>query len=909
MNAENKRFDDPGGSEHVLLAEQVRMVLRRAGATGWSETEGDFWFAVTPPAYQPRTQGWKLHVSATPLSAPLVTVRVAEILVAAGCAFKVATGLPQLLDLTSVTCDRGSSGKVITAYPRDDEQFAELAEALHHATEHLPGPAILSDRPYRPGSLVHYRFGVFTANPVLSNDGSYESRLRGPDGDLVADRRLAWFSPPSWASCPLAVEPPPAASGPVLLAGRFEVREAIRHGNKGGVFVALDRTTGADVVIKQARPHVGGMLDGSDARDRLRHEAGLLERLAPRGVTPRPVGLFDQDGHLFLAQELVDGTPLASWVRAGAGATGVPLADAVAMVGKLVAAVESVHAEGLVLRDLTPTNVMVGPDGRVTLIDLEFVAEPGSPEPLIGTPGFAAPEQTRPARSGIGPAPEQAADLYALGAMLFFVTSGATPVLGADRPDPRPELRRMSRLVRMVAAGTPATRALGPAILGLLATDPARRWSLRRVRRFLGTVHEERQRSVALLPVPDRLSDAGQETLLTDGLSHLVETMQESPDGRPWADEHSGANHDPRNLQYGVAGPLAVLTRAAATGDDPRLRPAVRAAATWLHRNLDAGERLLPGLYFGCSGSVWALHDAALLLGDMALARRSRELAATIPVRWPNPDITHGAAGAGTAQLRFWQVTGDERFGARIRDCGEGLIRAATWHGGHVSWPIPAGFDSVLAGMTHYGFAHGVAGVGTFLLAAGLATGDGRFTELAEAAGTTLAAVARRDGDAAWWPTGEERNAAQESGMPHWCSGSSGIGTFLIRLWQHTGRDRDLELALAAAHAVRGARWRMGTAACHGLAGDGEFLLDLADVLGDPRYRGWAAELAACMDARAVRRDGRMLVPDESGTGVGVGYGTGLSGVLSFLLRLRHGGARPWTVDGPPAAATRVRGA
>jgi hypothetical protein len=44
-------------------------------------------------------------------------------------------------------------------------------------------------------------------------------------------------------------------------------------------------------------------------------------------------------------------------------------------------------------------------------------------------------------------------------------------------------------------------------------------------------------------------------------------------------------------------------------------------------------------------------------------------------------------------------------------------------------------------------------------------------------------------------------------------------------------------------------------------------------------------------------------VPDESGHEVSAGYGTGLSGVLSFLLRLRHGGPRPWMVDAGSLAA------
>jgi hypothetical protein len=133
--------------------------------------------------------------------------------------------------------------------------------------------------------------------------------------------------------------------------------------------------------------------------------------------------------------------------------------------------------------------------------------------------------------------------------------------------------------------------------------------------------------------------------------------------------------------------------------------------------------------------------------------------------------------------------------------------------------------------------------------------------------------------------------------MRHWCSGSSGVGTFLIRLWWSTGDQRFRDLAEAAAVAIRRDKWYSSISSCHGLAGDGDFLLDLADFTGERRYRDWAAELAAVMHSRHAIRDGLMVLPDESGVEVNVGYQTGLGGALGFLLRLRHGGPRWWMPD------------
>jgi hypothetical protein len=540
---------------------------------------------------------------------------------------------------------------------------------------------------------------------------------------------------------------------------------------------------------------------------------------------------------------------------------------------------------------------MITPEDAVRLVDLEFVAVPGARAPVAGTPGYAAPEQMDGAglATGLAPAPEQTADLYSLGALLLFLTSGVDPALAPDRPARRTTPLRLAHLVRVVARSNAATRALAPAILGLLVDQPERRWALEQVGEFLDFAGSHGPARV--LPESDRLSRPAQETLLADGLAHLARTMRPAAPDRLWPVGDEEAASDPRNVQHGAGGIPALLAQAAVVLGEPGLAETARTAATWLADRLTVGEPLLPGLNFGASGTLWALYDTARLLGDGELAAQALTVAARIPVVWPNPDICHGAAGAGLAQLHLWQATGDDGFGTRVRECADSLLSAATWRADGVCWPIPDDFDSVLAGLTHYGFAHGIAGIGAFLLAAGQATEDRRYLQTADAAGAALAAAGPGDGESAWWPIGEEPDPAEPVRMPHWCSGSSGVGTFLIRLWQATGADEYRNLAEGAARAVRFARWHMSTSYCHGLAGDGQFLLDLADLLGETRYHLWAEELAACLEVRAVYRDGRLVVPDSSGDRVSAGYGTGLAGVLSFLLRLRHGGPRPWMVD------------
>jgi Lanthionine synthetase C-like protein/Protein kinase domain len=901
---------DGAGADAWLLEGIVRGVLDRAGAVGWTVELGDFWCVVQPGGQVLRESGWKLHVSSTVLAGPVVLARAADVLVGEGCAFKFARDLDHLGYLVSNQCAREAGGKFITVYPSDDEQCRRLAAELDRVTGGLPGPAVLSDRPVRPGSVVHYRYGAFGGNAVLSNDGDFRPVITSPEGRKVADERQAWFSPPPWAEPLLpgpepakvspAAAPAPARPGAVLIGGRFAVTEAIRHSYKGGVYRAVDQLSSAEVVLKQARPHALSGLTGSDARDLLRHEADMIDRLAPLGLAPFKVALVTHQGHLFLAEEWIDGMTMRAWVTERAlgewAGRGAPLTQAVELATRLVDLLAEVHAQGIVLRDLNPNNIMVTADRRLRLIDFEHAAARAeTPVSRVFTQGYAGPEQMAAHQPGAGSGvvPDQSSDLFSLGATLFWLASGVHPVLLPDQPAERSYHQRLAGLVGRVGVHLPTVRRLAPLILGLTEDEPGRRWSLSDARTFLGTVQGTFPGAVedpADLPAGGTVSsaDVDVDRLIRDGLSHVVATAM-PPGRRLWRAGYPASTFDQLAVQHGAAGVLAVLTQAARVFDDDRLWRGLRSASHWVGQRLFAIERILPGLYFGRSGTAWALHDAAGLLQDDALAARAVQLAKHVPVSWPNPDICHGAAGAGMAQLHLWQATGDVEFLDRATVAADSVLHAARERDGLLLWPIPDDFDSNLAGIAHYGFAHGVAGTGAFLLCAGLATGRPAYLEAARRAGATLAAAAVRDGAGAWWPTGEKGSFTLRT---NWCSGSSGVGTFLVRLWAATGEERFLDLAEAAAAAIHRDRCYSPLATCHGLPGDGQYLLDLADLTGQQRFRHWADDLAAIMMTRNTLRDGLMLLPDETSIDITVGYATGLSGCLAFLLRLRHGGPR-----------------
>lgn len=84
---------DDQDAAQLLLLDIARVALIRAGAEDWTTRRSTLWCLLEPPEHAMRPHGWKLHVSATQLSAPIVLARSAPVLIEAGCPFKFARSL------------------------------------------------------------------------------------------------------------------------------------------------------------------------------------------------------------------------------------------------------------------------------------------------------------------------------------------------------------------------------------------------------------------------------------------------------------------------------------------------------------------------------------------------------------------------------------------------------------------------------------------------------------------------------------------------------------------------------------------------------------------------------------------------------------------------------------------------
>jgi len=257
--------------------------------------------------------------------------------------------------------------------------------------------------------------------------------------------------------------------------GPYRIEELIGHGGMGEVYRAHDTQTERTVALKVLPLHLAR---DAEYQVRFRRECAAAASLNEPHVVP--IHHFgDVDGRLFLDMRLVSGTDLGAWLAAYGP---LPPEVAVAVVTQVAQALDAAHAEGLVHRDVKPSNVLLaGVTGREVDITQVFaylldfgIARNRDDSPLtaagqiVGTHRYMAPERYR------GSEGDPASDVYALASVLHQMVTGSPPFAGPlpdlmtahlHQPPPRP-----SQLRPGVPAGLDEVVATG------MAKNPADRY-------------------------------------------------------------------------------------------------------------------------------------------------------------------------------------------------------------------------------------------------------------------------------------------------------------------------------------------------------------------------------------------------------------------------------------------------
>jgi serine/threonine protein kinase len=247
----------------------------------------------------------------------------------------------------------------------------------------------------------------------------------------------------------------------------YRLVEEVGAGGMAMVYRAIDLRSSREVALKILSPAIG-----AERRfvQRFRREAEILHRrLKHRHIVP-VLGYGEVRGITFLAMPFVRGGTLHDRIATGAAT----LEGSQRWVAQVAAALDFAHKQGVIHRDVKPSNVMINLDGDALLADFglaRLVEGTGTltGSMLMGTPAFVSPEQGRGARL------DGRSDQYSLGIILYQIATGRLP-FDADTP--------MATVLMHIQEPVPRPRSFNPdlspaveaVILKSLEKDPARRF-------------------------------------------------------------------------------------------------------------------------------------------------------------------------------------------------------------------------------------------------------------------------------------------------------------------------------------------------------------------------------------------------------------------------------------------------
>lgn len=284
------------------------------------------------------------------------------------------------------------------------------------------------------------------------------------------------------------------------ILGEYRVERALSRGGMGAVYRGVQPVIGKKVAIKVLLPDVA---DEAETSHRLLEEARAVNAVRH----PNIIDIFSfgtlPDGRHYFVMELLDGRPLDELL----GEKGrLSPSEVITVLDQAMAALGAAHAAGVIHRDLKPANLFVttlpNHSWHLTVLDFGLAKRLGassstSPNVVMGTPGYMAPEQIR------GQKVTAATDLYAMGVVAWVLLTGDEPFHADSFVD---------LMLKHLEAPLPRLRALAPDCPASLA---------RLVEQFLEKKPEARPRSA--LEVQEALSRIrreldGKDTLKVAGL-------------------------------------------------------------------------------------------------------------------------------------------------------------------------------------------------------------------------------------------------------------------------------------------------------------------------------------------------------------------------------------------------------
>jgi diguanylate cyclase (GGDEF)-like protein len=259
-----------------------------------------------------------------------------------------------------------------------------------------------------------------------------------------------------------------ALSAGTIVGGTYRVVHELSRGAMGVVYRGEDLGLGRPVAIKVLR---SDLASDRDLVDRFRAEAAILASLHHKNLV-QVYALGEHAGEVYFVMELVEGQPLSEVLRATLERREwFPLEAIIQITLEIGDALDSMHALGLIHRDVKPANILLDRErDRAVLVDVGVAVKAGNQSDAAGTPGFAAPE------SFLEQEGSPQTDVYGLAATMYCAITGRPPF--GSGPAPQVVQRQLNDVLVPPSTLRPGISGAVDAVLGkALAPTPKKRWA------------------------------------------------------------------------------------------------------------------------------------------------------------------------------------------------------------------------------------------------------------------------------------------------------------------------------------------------------------------------------------------------------------------------------------------------
>lgn len=805
-------------------------------------------------------QGWKIHISANLSNSAEILKTTIPYLISKNLTFKHPQKQEHLSFINSGKGGITQVGKFITIYFTDENEFKLHINPICKLFKHfLAVPFIITDKRFCINLPVFYRYGAILSKEVQNDYGVFESTIMDSEGNPQTDHRESSFI------LPKGIEDPFKSFGSIntdfdnqYLADKYVTIKKLTDSYKTETYLGLNLTEGNHCFIKIAKSDIE-IENEIYSSDLVSNESKMIALLKDDSF-PSLVDVFLENNKKVLVTTLCEGVNLFDFISMNT-VQGLTLTkkQVKTLFISLLMNVDKLEKLGIIHNDLKPSNILIDKKFRTYVIDFEtsyFNTKNNIQKSSIKTRGFNNNQH-----------PNSNPDYYSLGMVLYFVLTGYNI---SDAPRENNILERPTHYLSGI---------LIPGIdnfIAKLCNDEYK--SIASIIQDFEVIFNKNFRTFNIKK--NTISKIAKSYgKISSNITHwLFNNSFKRNRTTIWNSSHVfNAGFGRMDINIGSAGILMYLSYFHFSNgkNQNQYSKKIKKATDFLIES----KKGITGLFVGESGKV-----LSILLSLISIKKFNINLIDDriifIENNLPkNDDFFNGKSGVGYLFLSLYVITNNTCYLKKAISVSEKIINNSVEIDEFIYW------KDFHTDKKYLGFAHGISGIGYFLILLYQFTADKNLLLKCEKIAATLLSNAFEYSgyrNLINWPNEPNQMITNN----HWCNGTSGIANFFLELYKVTGKTIHLDVLKKCTNTIIKSSATMNPTMCHGLAGNINFLINYYQLSNDIKVKLEIFRLSEVLKMAGLVSDNYLLFPSESPYVITPDLWVGFSGTAYVFQRL-----------------------